>query len=236
MLTIEIVKRADGGPLLRCTRRDGSTTWQRQDGRQANFFPFHDLTHFAVETTLGFRTGFFGLIADGWEIAGTGGKGARGRLPAEAIVVEYVVGLFESENVGGAGSLSAEAFNAQLAALAADGRIASARPFADAQLDAVREARGALHARWAALPPGAGLELHFDLDSGIRGSPPRRRALPALRFDGACWAPRYAGSLLPADPKDSGELTSTPPSPFGFALWNGRQWDQATTLRVAGES
>jgi len=61
MLSIQITKRSDGGGVLRCVRADGSVTWQKQTARHAAFFALHDLTHFAVETTLGYRQGFFGL-------------------------------------------------------------------------------------------------------------------------------------------------------------------------------
>jgi hypothetical protein len=84
MLKIEIVRRADGAGLLRCTRADGSVTWQKQSERHAVHFIHHDLTHFAVETTLGYTQGFFGLVAAGWNIEDTTGKGARGPLPHEA--------------------------------------------------------------------------------------------------------------------------------------------------------
>jgi len=161
-LRVQLTKRADGGVVLRCVRGDGSATWQRQDGPRALFFPFHDLTHFAVETTLGFRRAFYGLIADGWDIDDTGGKGKRGRLPAEAVVVEHVVGLLDRERVGGAAPLSAAEFNAQLEQLAASGRAEGARPFTDAELTAVRQLVDALHGRWAALPVGSTLELVFD--------------------------------------------------------------------------
>jgi hypothetical protein len=77
VLLIQITKRSDGGGLLRCVRADGSVTWQKQESRHAGFFALHDLTHFAVESTLGFQRGFFGLIAEGWEIEETTGKQAR---------------------------------------------------------------------------------------------------------------------------------------------------------------
>ena len=76
--------------MLKCIRADGTTTWQKQSERHAAFFSLHDLTHFAVETTLGLKRAFFGLIAEGWDIEDTTGKGARGPLPAEAIEVERV--------------------------------------------------------------------------------------------------------------------------------------------------
>ncbi len=51
MLTVQIAKRTDGSSVLRCTRADGSVTWQKQT-RHAMHFALHDLTHFAVESTL----------------------------------------------------------------------------------------------------------------------------------------------------------------------------------------
>ena len=67
----EIVKRADGAGLLRCIRENGSVTWQKQSERHAVHFTHHDLTHLAIETTLGYEQGFFGLIASGWNIEDT---------------------------------------------------------------------------------------------------------------------------------------------------------------------
>ena len=63
-LQITITKRTDGGYVIACTRADGSVTWQKS--ASAAFFPVHDLTHFAVETELGHRRGFYGLVAEGW--------------------------------------------------------------------------------------------------------------------------------------------------------------------------
>src|SRR6185295_7095747 len=83
-LRVQFTKRTDGGVVLRCLRRDGSVTWQRHE-KQAIFFSFHDLSHFAVETGLGFQSGFYGLLADGWDIGDTGGKGARGKLPPDSV-------------------------------------------------------------------------------------------------------------------------------------------------------
>jgi hypothetical protein len=102
VLLIQITKRPDGGSVLRCVRADGSTTWQKQESRQAEFFALHDLPHFAVESVLGFRRGFFGLVAEGWEIGETTGKGARGPLPGETTALEYIVGSLDGERASGA--------------------------------------------------------------------------------------------------------------------------------------
>lgn len=96
-LTIRIKRHADGSASLRCSRADGTATWQRQRGGYALVFPSHDLTYYAVETTLGYAHGFFGLIADGWDISDFSMPWSRGPLPPEALEVELIVGLFESE-------------------------------------------------------------------------------------------------------------------------------------------
>lgn len=160
-LRIQLTKRSDGTVVLRCVRKDGSATWQRHE-KHAAFFPFHDLRHFAVETTLGLGKGFYGLIADGWDIPDTTGKGTRGKLSAASVLVEYVVGLFERERVGGASPLSASEFNAQIDAMI--GTDAHRPSFTDYQLMNVRNRIQELHSQWAAIPVGSTLELTFSRD------------------------------------------------------------------------
>ena len=162
MLRIRFERQSDGSVVFRCTRADGTSTWQKHGAKSAMFFPFHDLTHYAVESVFAFRRGFYGLIAEGWEIADTGGKGARGRLPDEAILVEHMVGLFDTERVGGASPLTADEFNGILADLASSDRISSPPAVTDAQLTAVRARISELHDKLAALQPGKSLELSFD--------------------------------------------------------------------------
>jgi hypothetical protein len=148
MVLIEIAKQSDGSGVLRCRREDGSVTWQKQT-KHAAHFAMHDLTHYAVETVLGYRRGFFGLIAEGWDVEDTTGKGARGPLPAEAVEVEQLVGLFDSER--GCGVLwTAAEFNA-FAPLMLTGD----------EIEKIRALRAALLHEWAALAPGQKMELRF---------------------------------------------------------------------------
>src|ERR1700687_1914783 len=152
MLKIEIAKQLDGAGVLRCTRQDGSATWQKQT-KQAAHFALHDLTHYAVETTLGYRHAFFGLIAEGWDVEDTTGKGARGPLPAEAIEVERIVGLVHAER--GSGVLwTPEEFSA-----------VAPRPLTGSEIESVRTLRATLFKRWFAIAPGEKLELEFELTS-----------------------------------------------------------------------
>ena len=153
MLKIEIAKRSDGAGLLRCTRADGSVTWQKQSERHAVHFTMHDLTHYAVETTLGYQRGFFGLIAEGWDMDDTTGKGSRGRLPAEAGEVECVVGLFDAER--GSGTLwTAEDFATYSPA-------PITRELNDETIQRVRARRAELFRQWSAVPVGGTLTLEL---------------------------------------------------------------------------
>ncbi len=149
MLRIEIVKQPDGTGVLRCTRQDGSVTWQKQT-KHAAYFAVHDLTHYAVEVTLGYKRGFFGLIAAGWDVEDTTGKGSRGPLAREAVEVEQIVGLFQSEQASGA-LWTAEQFNEF-----------APRSLTDADVQSVRKLRATLFQKWFATKPGEKLELHFE--------------------------------------------------------------------------
>ena len=159
-LEITFHARADGNVVLRCVRADGSTTWQRQSGPRARFFPLHDLTHFAVETELGARDGFFGLIEAGWDIADTDGKGARGRLPPEAVLVEHLVGLLSQERMGGSDLLTAGDVHELLAPRIASGDLPRPR-LDDAKLVRARERRDALHSAWGACPTDTPFRLAY---------------------------------------------------------------------------
>ena len=161
-LKIQFTKRKDGGALLRCIRADGSATWQRQDDQRAAFFPLHDLTHYAVETELKFARGFYGLIAAGWDIEQTTGKGARGPLPDEAIEVEYIVGALGAERAGDP-ACPAEEFNALAAAFAKTRGRPEPRALTEVELTRVRNRIDELSAQWRELAAGATLELAFAL-------------------------------------------------------------------------
>ncbi|PYI90861.1 MAG: hypothetical protein DME97_16025 [Verrucomicrobia bacterium] len=161
-MLIEFTKRADGRTVLRCLRADGSVTWQRNDDRNARFFPLHDLTHYAVETELGFSQGFFGLIAKGWNIDETTGQTARGALPNEALEVEYIVSAFSAERAAGAIASAAE-FNQLARTFASAKGMPPPRPLSDEDLVRVRSRFDELAAKWRSLQPDETLELTFAL-------------------------------------------------------------------------
>jgi hypothetical protein len=168
VLTIRLAKHTDGATLT-CVRADGSLTWQRQRNTAAAFFPRHDLTHYAVESVLGYRRGFYGLVAAGWNISDFGAPWPRGPLPADMDPAEVVVGLLDAERAsmtgGGAPWTAAEL--SQQAAVFYDARALDARPpvVTDDQLAAVRTLLRELFARWDALAPCEILDLTLALDA-----------------------------------------------------------------------
>ena len=146
--------------MLKCIRADGTYTWQKQEGKQAAFFPLHDLTHYAVETELGIRDAFYGLVAQGWEIEETTGKGARGALPEIALFVENVVGTLDTERGSGSRWTAAE-FNESCTRFALNGGRSAPRPLTDEELGRIRKRRAELFAQWSEVPAGQSLELPF---------------------------------------------------------------------------
>jgi hypothetical protein len=174
-LTIRFKRHPDGSASLTCVRQDGSSTWQRQAGSLGAVFPPHDLTHYAMETTLGYRQGFYGLIADGWEISDFAKPWPRGPIPLEAQEVELIVGFFDTERRSFT-QMTAVEFNEHaeryLAARRSTkaGSLGSAPRLTAEQLDAVRSCRADVLRRWGALVPGETLELAFErLPSTVDG-------------------------------------------------------------------
>jgi hypothetical protein len=160
-LLIQITKRRDGSVVLRCIRADGSVTWQHQTGTHAAFFPTHDLTHYAVEDTLGHDRGFYGLLADGWNITDFGAPWPRGRAPEVTIVSELIVGFLDAERASGT-RWAAEDFNDKAALHRATHGGSWHCSLTDDDLARIRARRSELFERWANLAPGETMELAFD--------------------------------------------------------------------------
>jgi len=157
---IQITKKPDGSSILKCVRDDGSEVWQKQQGSSAAFFPLHDLTHYSVETELGIRDAFFGLIAAGWSIDATTGKGTFGPLPVMAVYVEHVVGTLDSERAGGT-HWPASDFNETIARSFANAGLAVPRTLTDDEVLRIRKRRAELFGVWNELPAGDTLHLSF---------------------------------------------------------------------------
>jgi hypothetical protein len=156
-LVIRIRKNADGSAVLSCQRPDGSVTWQRQTGIHGRFFPIHDLTHYAVETVLGHRRGFYGLVAEGWNVTDFGAPWPRGRIPSDADPSELIVGFLDAERAAGV-EWPASDLNDTLGIH----NKAAGWSVTQGQLNEIRAVRRDLLCRWDGLPHGETLELGFE--------------------------------------------------------------------------
>ena len=160
-LMVEFEKRKDGDSVLRCTRADGSSTWQHHTGPRGVFFAYHDLTHLAVERTLGLGNGFFGLIAAGWDITETEGKSARGPLPPGTVEVENLVGLFDRERAS-LSEWTAEEFNGAAQSYASQHGHRMPAALTDVDVARAREAIRELHDTWRDTPVGGTMRVPFE--------------------------------------------------------------------------
>jgi hypothetical protein len=159
-MQVTITKKPDGTAILKVVRDDGSEDWQKQRGSSGAFFPLHDLTHYSVETELGITDAFFGLVARGWSIEDTTGKGSRGALPINAIFVEHVVGTLDSERA----SLTrwpASDFNETIARSFANAGLTVPRTLTEDEVLRIRKRRAELFQAWNDTPPGRTLSLTF---------------------------------------------------------------------------
>jgi len=162
-MTISLTKQG-AFTVLACTRRDGSVTWQKSS--HGGFFGQHDLLHYAIETTLGLRESFFGLVAMGRSIESFTEPGTAASLPLEALHTELMVNQLMIET-NYEGPSTAEVFNKTMAdscAASKGGSIAPPRAISDAQLDLIRERFGKLMSEWSTLNDGEKLELPFPVN------------------------------------------------------------------------
>jgi hypothetical protein len=162
LLKIRLKRRSDGSAALTCEREDGSVTWQRQEGSLGMVFPSHDLTHYAVETALGYEHGFFGLVADGWDLSDFASPWSRGPIPAEALEVELIVGLLDMQRLMNANWTAEQLLEQGKLYVESRGKKAQLPLLTDEMFARVLERRRDVFSRYAAIAPGETLELLFD--------------------------------------------------------------------------
>jgi hypothetical protein len=112
---------------------------------------------------LGHRNGFYGLIAEGWNITDFGTPWLRGPLPSDLDPSEYIVGLLDAERTSGA-VWDADAFNARIADHHATWATQPTAWLDEAVLARLRATVRQLHEQWRALPGDETLALTFPAD------------------------------------------------------------------------
>lgn len=162
-------KKTDGTVVFRCLRADGTSTWQRQ---KDHFFVLHDLSHYAIETTLGLTRAFYGLIASGWNVTDFGKPWPRGPIPPEAMpeagLAECLAGTLDLERANGEVATAAS-LNGWMGPWFEKGGLAF-RSLTEAEWAAVRDRVAELSKAWRDLPPGRDLELQFTAEPRQRSA------------------------------------------------------------------
>jgi hypothetical protein len=161
---VRLTRRADGAVVFELRRPDGTTTWQKRTGPTAEFFAVHDLTHFVVESELGFDQAFYGLVAEGWDLSDFGTPWPRGPMPPDALHAEFIVGCFDTARAAGTPLTAADCDRAAVTYFAAAG-IPAPAAITETSLVHVRDRVADLVWRWHVVPPGGCLELSFVLDN-----------------------------------------------------------------------
>ena len=149
--------KADKPGTLTCVRDDGSQTWQQS----TPYFARHDLIHYAVETTLGYREAFWGLVAQGKGTDKFGTKrGVKDTYTLRRLGEKSMVGFLQWPSVGGGPALSDAEVLTMLGKTCADQGIAA--PIINAEhLARIREQVEVLHRQWSQIPAGESLTLVF---------------------------------------------------------------------------
>jgi hypothetical protein len=155
-------KRPDKPDVLTCVRDDGTTTWMHERPG----FVYHDLAHYAAETSFGYRYGFFGLVRSGWELSGSDfGRDpvTKQRYPwpdptgAPQEPVEYVVSLLQREHRGQ--GIREDDFHDAMRMYVGPERA----HIPEERLTTARRRLRELYQQWSQVPAGDTLELTFSV-------------------------------------------------------------------------
>ncbi|MBV9988757.1 MAG: hypothetical protein JO301_13850 [Chitinophagaceae bacterium] len=157
-MQIRFTKHTGKAHTIKYIRDDGTETWMQAD----EFFIRHDLSHYALEKTLGYKTAFNGMINSGMDIKDFEDRQKRQamKMTNEAAYAENMANLFLGEVLQG----NFEDFNAvqqqtlhfinpQIPALNLD----------ENNIQAVRTCLRQLLEDWEALPGGETMEFAFDI-------------------------------------------------------------------------
>ncbi|HVU18877.1 MAG TPA: hypothetical protein VHD32_18375 [Candidatus Didemnitutus sp.] len=160
---IEIRKSATGAARLTVTRADG--TWTAGRLGQGGFGAVHDLAHFVVETTLGRRDGFYGLLEQGWNISDFERPGAARDISDEAIAIECIVGQLTNLVLTGP-EVDLTEFNWLVAEAIRGARPSAIIPTIDSsRFTEMQRSLSEKVAAWRAIKPGDALQFEFALAS-----------------------------------------------------------------------
>ncbi len=155
-MILQLTKNIGKPNIIKYIRDNGSITWMYGD----DFFIRHDLSHFALEKTLGFTTAFNGMINAGMDIKDFDNKEKRAMLTvtAEAYYAENMANLFLMEQLQG----TLENFNTiQQSTFQSQQLNVPVLTIPDDKLKQIRVYLAQLLQHWKDLPSGETMKLIF---------------------------------------------------------------------------
>jgi hypothetical protein len=156
-MLLQITRHTGKPQIISYQRDDGTATWMKAD----NFFVQHDISHYAIEKTLGYTGAFMGMLNSGMDIRDFEDREKRLRLTVtrEACYAENMANLFLIDAVNG----NFDNFNEVLAASFVNMQQAFDAPvLTNTEVDAVRQCLKDLLTQWTALAPEETMILHFE--------------------------------------------------------------------------
>lgn len=160
-LILQFKKGNQRPSVLICLRSNGSITWTKLHPGIED----HDLAHYVVEMELGFRTAFYGMIHQGFEVSDfelPRNHRPEALLPKnlseEALQTELIVNLLQTEYWNSGKDPN---FLKTLAEMHADKEIPFPEKLSQEKLQVIRQKYKELIGQWRALAPDDILELEF---------------------------------------------------------------------------
>lgn len=153
-----ITKNTDKPHIILYKRNDGSKTWMNADG----FFVLHDLSHYALEKTLGYSSAFMGMLNGGISIQDFEDREKRKTIivSKEAAYAENMANLFLVENTQGNfedfNQISQQAFNTSW-------KNFPLPHLSEGEINEVRASLKQLIKQWKELPAGETMILTFEI-------------------------------------------------------------------------
>ena len=155
-MEISFIKKGLNKHVISCKRNDGSVTWMQSD----DFFVRHDLMHYAVETTMNYKNGFYGILNSGVNITDFElPKDKRNfEFTPQALYAETLVGLISTELSQGNFENIEETINDMYKANYPGVKAPEINP---ASIDQIKVRYHELVLDWMKLSPDQKLVLHF---------------------------------------------------------------------------
>ncbi len=158
-MLLKITKHTGKAHIISYQRNDGTETWMKAD----DFFVRHDLSHYAIEKTLGYTSAFMGMLNNGMGIRDFENRDKRLQMTVanEAWYAENMANLFlmeigQGEELDDFNVVSADAFNKM-------GKAFPAPVLSGFQIRSIRDCLRDLLHNWDQLPSGQTMQLTFEL-------------------------------------------------------------------------